>query len=309
MNRSIHHICILLIILLAACSPAKLPEPARDDTIPRIAVVSAFEPETRLFLKEIQDSRAYVLNGRKFTTGVLGGQDVVVFLSGESMVNAAMTIQMALDHFNITALVFSGIAGGVNPGLSIGDVVVPAEWAQYQESLFARQKGEEWGTGLGQSSLGHYGMMYPQPVSVTRQGGRPDHTESKFWFAVDPGLLEAARTAAAEVGLKKCPKIGTCLGHEPKVVVGGRGVSGPSFVDNAEYRQWVWETFEADALDMESAAAAHVAYANNVPFIAFRSLSDLAGGGSGANEMVIFLQLAAENSARLVLAFLTGLEP
>ena len=37
---------------------------------------------------------------------------------------------------------------------------------------------------------------------------------------------------------------------------------------------------------MESAAVAHVAYANRVPFIAFRSLSDLAGGGSGhENEM------------------------
>jgi adenosylhomocysteine nucleosidase len=57
-------------------------------------------------------------------------------------------------------------------------------------------------------------------------------------------------------------------------------------------------------LDMESAAVAHVAYSNRVPFIAFRSLSDLAGGGGGENEIGTFFQIAADNSARVLLAFL-----
>jgi adenosylhomocysteine nucleosidase len=58
---------------------------------------------------------------------------------------------------------------------------------------------------------------------------------------------------------------------------------------------------------MESAAVAHVAYVNNVPFIAFRSLSDLAGGGSGRSEISTFFQLAADNSAKVVIAFLEKL--
>jgi len=86
--------------------------------------------------------------------------------------------------------------------------------------------------------------------------------------------------------------------------VGGNGVSGPTFVDNAAYRKWVWDTFQADALDMETAAVAHVADVNRVPYIAFRSLSDLAGGGPGENELPTFFQLAAENSAGVVMAFL-----
>jgi adenosylhomocysteine nucleosidase len=55
---------------------------------------------------------------------------------------------------------------------------------------------------------------------------------------------------------------------------------------------------------MESAACAVGAYSNGVPFIAFRSLSDLAGGGEGVNEMPIFMKIAADNSARVLLAFL-----
>ena len=55
---------------------------------------------------------------------------MVLFLSGVSMVSAAMTKQLALDHFPIERIVFSGIAGGVDPGLDIDDVVVPEQWEQ-----------------------------------------------------------------------------------------------------------------------------------------------------------------------------------
>jgi len=66
-------------------------------------------------------------------------------------------------------------------------------------------------------------------------------------------------------------------------------------------------TFNADVLDMESAAVAHVAYANKVPFIAFRSLSDLAGGEEHDNEIETFAQLVSDNSASVVREFLKAL--
>ncbi len=69
----------------------------------------------------------------------------------------------------------------------------------------------------------------------------------------------------------------------------------------------VFRTFSATALDMESAAVAHVAYVNYVPFIAFRSLSDLAGAGESPDEEDIFEQLASDNAALVVRAFLKSL--
>ena len=75
---------------------------------------------------------------------------------------------------------------------------------------------------------------------------------------------------------------------------------GPVFVDNAAFRQYVFKTFDAHVLDMESAAVAMVAYANGVPFIAFRSLSDLAGGDLATSEIRTFFQLASDNSAAVV---------
>ncbi len=58
---------------------------------------------------------------------------------------------------------------------------------------------------------------------------------------------------------------------------------------------------------METSAIATVAYANGVPVIAFRSRSDLAGGGPDSNEVAAFFQLAAGSSARVVRSFLEAL--
>jgi adenosylhomocysteine nucleosidase len=120
-------------------------------------------------------------------------------------------------------------------------------------------------------------------------------------------MLAVAQQAVADVDLDQCTPAGVCLSEDPIVDVAGNGVSGPTFVDNAEYRDYAWSNWQADALDMESAAVAHVATVNNVPFIIFRSLSDLAGGGPGENEIGVFFGLAAGNSAKVMLAFLNAL--
>ncbi len=149
-------------------------------------------------------------------------------------------------------------------------------------------------------------MMFPRSVEVLREGW--DELEMRFWFPVDQDLLELARRAVADLSLAQCAGE-TCLDQPPAIMVGGNGVSGGAFIDNAVFREYVFETFQAQVLDMESAAVAHVAYANNVPFIAVRSLSDLAGGGEGENQIGIFFMLAADNAAEVVKALLDELDP
>jgi adenosylhomocysteine nucleosidase len=274
------------------------------DAKPRIAVVSAFPPEWVALQANLTESAEHTINGRKFITGKLGGKDVVLFLSGVSMVNAAMTTQSALDRFVITSVIFSGIAGGVDPALSIGDVVVADQWGQYLEAVFARKTadGYEIPPFLPKDQFAGYGMIVPRSVSVARKDAATE--EMRFWFPSDPALLEAARKVAAKLDLEDCAPENKCLSRPPKIVVGGNGVSGQAFVDNAEFREYVLKTFGAKVLDMESAAVAHVTFANGVPFLAVRSLSDLAGGGEGANEMATFMALASTNSASVVKALL-----
>ncbi len=293
----------IVFLAAAAVFATAMPEGGFADTEERIAIISAFGPEVVKLkaLATIEDE--VIINGRSFTLCEIEGKKTVLFLSGVSMVNAAMTTQLALDHFNISHILFSGIAGGVNPELNIGDVTIPGKWAQYQESLFARKTADGYNLGWHKEIYPGYGMMYPQEVEVTHgRLAEADAEEAKFWFDVDKELLSIAREIDDVALLSETSK--AKLSHVPKLVVGGTGVSGPTFVDNAEYREWAFENFKADCLDMESAAVAHVAYVADVPFIAFRSLSDLAGGGEGENEMGVFFGLAADNAAEVLIQFL-----
>ncbi len=277
------------------------------DPEPRLAVMSAFAPEWLTLQEGLEGAEEHFVNGNRFITGTLEGQPVVLFLSGISMVNAAMTTQLALDRFEIEGIVFSGIAGGVDPDLNIGDVVVAARWGQYLDVTLARETENGFAIPPWMSSdFPNYNMMFTRNQTV--QSSRTDEPEAKFWFEVDAGMLAVAEAVAADLTLEDCNAENACLSDPPRIVVGGNGVSGAAFVDNADYRSFVFNTFEARVLDMESAAVAHVAYANEVPFIAFRSLSDLAGGGEGENEMGTFMSLAAVNSAEVVKAFLAAWE-
>ena len=290
------------LLLLAAPAAAQ----TLDDT-PRLLVLSAFEPEWQALQAAATDVEEHVVHGNRFLVATLEGRPVVLALSGISMVNAAMTTQMLLDRFEVEGIVFSGIAGGVDPSLAIGDVVVAERWGPYLDAVFARETDGAFALPPWMSSdFAPYGMIYTRGVEVMRDG--LDAPEARFWFPVHEPWLETAREVAEGLALEACGADGECLTEPPEVVVGGGGVSGSVFVDNAAFREHVFETFDARVLDMESAAVAQVAYANDVPFIAFRSLSDLAGGGATENEMPIFLGLAADNSAEVVRAFLDALD-
>lgn len=295
---------IVAVMLLASVTPGAAAGLLDDK--PRIAVMSAFPPEWQTLRAAVAAPASHDVNGSTFVTGQLEGHDVVLFLSGVSMVNAAMTTQQAIDRFSVRLIVFSGIAGGVDPALNIGDVVVADRWAQYLDAVYARQTPDGYSPPpFLETPFANFGMIHPRVIDVTRAGA--DAPVKKFWFDVDAGLLETARAAAASVDLAACAAANECLSQAPKIVIGGSGVSGTAFVDNADFRAYDFDTFGAKVLDMESAATAHVAFNNDIPFIAFRSLSDLAGGGEGENELGTFFRLASRNSAAVVRAFLRAL--
>lgn len=277
------------------------------DMTSRIAIICAFQPEIPILQAEIKDAKIHTINRTQFITGQLGDKDVVLFLSGMSMVNATMSTQMALDHFNVNKIIFSGIAGGINPALNIGDVAVPDQWSQYLESILAREvKGEFKAPSFLKTPFANFGMIYPQNVQIAN-ADQP--VEEKFWFKVDANLMAQAKQILAKPKLEKCTSEGHCLAHTPQLVFGGNGVSGQSFMDNAALREFVFDSFQANVVDMESAAVGHVAYVNNVPFIVFRSLSDLAGGGHAEeNEEETFMQIAVKNSSKIVIEYVKKLK-
>lgn len=268
-----------------------------------VAVVSAYQGELDsvfelLGIEEIESSET--INGVEFTFAKAHGKRIVLFKTNVSTVNAAMTTQLALSNFDIDLLLFSGVAGGINPELKKGDLSIPDKWMYHAEGAYfnpghdPREKRPE-----RFYQVEPFGMFYPGKVRVAR-GGQPV-PRPKDYFAADTDLLDIAEKALAEIDLKNAH------GDEATIKVGGIGVTGPIFMDNRDYRKWLYNEFSVDCLEMESAAIAHVCWTNHVPFLIVRAISDLAGGQEGENDFAAFAKEAENNSALAVAEILKKL--
>ena len=150
----------------------------------------------------------------------------------------------------------------------------------------------------------NFDMFFPLQTCFTTVAGAPDVEECRFWFPVDSWLMDIAKKNVSTVTLERCNTGGECLLDQPMVRIGGYAVSGPSFMDNEEYRIYLWDTFNAQAVDRESAVVAHVAKVNGVPFIAFRAISDLAGHPVESRQFAKFADFAARNVSKVLISFL-----
>jgi len=305
------HLTILFVLLaiLVSCTEPASENVQQDrmiplDRTPRLAILAAYQPEIDALLPSLTGAEHFQVNGVTFHTGRIEGIDVVILMTGMSLVNAAMNTQLAIDHFEINAILVSGVAGGVDPDLTFGDVAVPARWGQYSEMVFMREIAPETYARHADSGpeIASYLFMRPRGLRVANSAD-PAPVERQFWFDVDEELMAVAETAAILVEFEQCVDTENCLERPPIAALGGNGVSGSFFQDNAAFREYLFETFDAQVVEMETSAIATVAYANDIPFIGFRSLSDLAGGGR-VNEYQIFQSLAAKNAAAFLRAFL-----
>lgn len=274
-------ILILVFLCIATCGGL-----ARAAETRLYAICGAYAPEMTALKEGVgvdpaQGWERRVIKGVEFWRGSSGGKELVLFRTGISLVNAAYQLQLALDHFPITHILFAGVAGGTDPALQVGDVVVPSRWAYHGEAAYLNEDPANPGKYLIPDYLKpryeNFGMIFPDDTAVIREGQAA--FEDMAAFPADPALL-----AAAERALPKLPPM-VKRGRTVAVQVGGTGVAGQVFLDNARYREWVFRVWQARCVDMESTALAHVAYVNRTPILIIRGLSDLAGGQAGKNPI------------------------
>lgn len=289
---------VLLILALGAL-------PALGWAEPLLAICGAYPPEMKALRAEFLADEAHgfehkVIKGVEFWQGRVDGRAVVIFRTGTSIVNATYQLQIALDHFPITHVLFAGVAGGTDPALHVGDVVIPERWAYHDESAYLNEDGKG---GYVQSKYVHpelknFGFIFPVSVRVHPAGGE---AVAMPFFAADPALLAVAKTAVT-----KLPPMEK-EGRPVTIEVGGAGVSGSVFLDNAPYREWVFRNWQARCVDMESTALCQVAHANGKPILIIRGLSDLAGQQAGHNPIKKNEASVSEIAARVLRAVIEGL--
>ncbi|KAJ7974967.1 Bark storage protein A [Quillaja saponaria] len=254
------------------------------------------------------------LSGRRFRVGKIQNKKIVYVRCGVGMVNAAATTQQMLDLFNISGIIHFGISGNVNDSMSIADVTIPKQfvhtglwdWLKPNGTLdpsdFANLDFGSYNVprGKGINLLGRIGYSYEQFFS---ESGKPNTAQCLIWAHTTLHWLQLA-TKLEGIQLEQCVNSSFCLPHKPKLVVGLRGSTANIFLDNAAYRDFIFQTFQASSVDMESSAIVMTSLSNGFPVIVIRGLSDLAGGQPGNNSVQIFGFLAALNAAKIVIQFI-----
>lgn len=122
----------------------------------------------------------------------------------------------------------------------------------------------------------------------------------------DPkGLISGINKVELPADESLCAKLSGCAAALNIATVAGPIASGDQFISSSERKTFITETFGAIACEMEGAAVGHVCYVNKVPFCILRAISDSADGSSHM-DYPTFVSLAAEQSVRLMLAFLAA---
>jgi adenosylhomocysteine nucleosidase len=222
-----------------------------------LGVISALPEEFAHFAD--RSGEAGLIGGHAFWRGNIAGREAVFVESGAGKVNAAVATALLLDRFDCGALLLCGVAGGLDPALGVGDIVVGTSNIQHD---FGIEKGD--------------GFFHIQPGSRPALG---DDWTPGYFLAGD--LVVRLREAVAGLMLDPLPSEIDPAGRVPSINFGPI-LTGDRFVNVESTRQRLQARFGAQAVEMEGGAVAQVArrWDPEMPVVNVRCLSDLAGAES-----------------------------
>jgi adenosylhomocysteine nucleosidase len=238
-----------------------------------VAILGAFDEEVEILEGQLVNPKAHTIEGIQFLTGTLNAQNVVIAKTGVGKVNAAMTATLITEHFHPNCVIFTGVAGGLNPDLQIGDIVIAQKTAQHD--LGRLESVEIENTGVR------------NPINGRR---------NPVFFPADPGLLRITETALEGIELNPFQ---TPQGQRHPRIIRGTVVTGDVFVASDAKKTALHKNLGADAVEMEGAAVAQICWQHNVPCLVIRSLSDNAGANA-SEDFQKYYKIAARNSAAIV---------
>ncbi len=263
-------LALAVVILFPLCPVGA----AEQTTAPVTCILGAFDDELTRLYQALAEPKEQVLLGIHFATGRLKGRDVIVCRSGIGQVNAAMVTALLIQHYQPSEVVFSGIAGGINPDLHPGDIVIATRTAQHDFGVLTGEGMEVRGTR--------------SPVTWQR---------NPVFLEPDARLVALAETSGKQI---KLADIRTSEGRRHPRVIKGVVVTGDVFVASPAKSAELRKALRADAVEMEGAAVAQVCRDLRVPWLIIRSSSD-AADANALQDSDTFTAMAAQNSAQLVM--------
>ncbi len=218
-----------------------------------VAIIGALEKEVRLIKGAIEGAQVSEEAGLSVVAGEFAGVRVVATTAGMGTVNVAAATQHLISRYGAGTVIFSGIAGGLNPALHISDVVI-GERLRYLDTDTALIAESAPGLEEFVSAL----ELVAVAEEVLRERGYAEAGAAACDACAEQAEGENKSTASAQ----------------PLQYLRGTIATGDRFVTGEAMRAAAIEATHADCVEMEGAAVAHVAAKNGVRSLVLRAISD-----------------------------------
>jgi adenosylhomocysteine nucleosidase len=237
-----------------------------------IGIIGALEGEIEILKGAMQGTATIHAGCFTFSTGSLVGKDIALLRCGVGKVQAAVGTATLIERFHPALVISTGCAGGVNPAnttpIKVGDVVIATQ------------------------------LVY-NDVDATVFGYAPGQLpgQASPYFPTDATISAALTSAVADA--RNAEEL-------PADFAAVRGViaSGDSFMtDTAKILALLANFADMRAVEMESAAIAHVCALYSVPCGVLRCISDVVGVNTPADSDDN-LALTARHTSAIVERFL-----
>lgn len=205
-----------------------------------IGIITAMSNELSLLLENADIEETDTIGGVDYHIGTLQGKDVVLVKAGIGKILAAAGAATLINEYDVSSIIFTGIAGGVGDETKVLDIVVSTDLVVHDYGDITDQ-GFVW-----------------DAVSGSDENGR---------IYADEELIDLAYAAAVDV-------VGEGNAHKGNIATGDQFVASSSYVTTLQ------NSFNSIACEMEGAAVSLVASQYDVPFVVIRCMSDKADGAA-----------------------------
>lgn len=97
----------------------------------KIAIMGAMPEEIEPLLAKVKNVKKNEYASNIYYEATYKGKDVVIAYSKIGKVFASLTASTLLEKFGCSTLLFSGVAGAINPELKIGDLIIADKLCQH----------------------------------------------------------------------------------------------------------------------------------------------------------------------------------
>ena len=214
-----------------------------------IGIICAMQEEVLTVLSALKNKKEVIKGQRSYFTGVLFNTEVVIVFSRWGKVASAATTTQLINDYNPSEIIFTGVAGGIDDQLNIGDIVIGDEL--YQHDMDASPFFRKFHIPI--LDLKCFSAKNSKKLVLAANSFLKDFNQ----------YIENKEITNFEI-------------HQPKVILGDIA-SGDQFISSkSKIESLKKELPTAVCVEMEGAAVAQVCHEYEIPFSIIRIISDKA---------------------------------